>query len=472
MALHTRTAHGGPLDDPHVGGIGFAGPTTGDLTSIYWNPGAVGLIEGTQVVVTGTGQFGTTSVKRPSMPSATGTSHQSPATWPPGPGTFMAIGAAIGNRFTLALATFTPFVQRLSYAPTDGDPPTRYHLVQADLRNVALVTALAFRIGSELRIGVAPGFMFSTGRLVFDEDTALDGGSAGLQADCGGAPCGVENPAAAARYDVGSGLALLDSSLAFTLAGGIHYRRGPIAVGVAYASHPIGGVEIEARRSRVKSPARLDAAGPVCPAGRESGCVYGHLAYDLPDIYTVGVTWQATQQMALTGIVRYLTYSRHEDVSMRLVGPPNAFATRGLTERMVLHRGFRDVIEARVRAVRDLAWRTRLSATLRAQSSAVPASRLNAAAVDGPTLEPSLAAEVRLGTSVRLTAGYAFAFTFPVDSGDSVFDPGAATACADAGGDLDLPACRARRAGSARPGAAGEYGMIRHAGSVTATFRF
>ena len=52
-------------------------------------------------------------------------------------------------------------------------------MLTLDLRNLALVPALSIRFGSDFRVGVAPGFLFSTGRLMFAEDTALDGGTPG-----------------------------------------------------------------------------------------------------------------------------------------------------------------------------------------------------------------------------------------------------------------------------------------------------
>jgi hypothetical protein len=38
VLLAAAPAAAGVLDDPNVGGVGFGGPTTGDLTAIYWNP--------------------------------------------------------------------------------------------------------------------------------------------------------------------------------------------------------------------------------------------------------------------------------------------------------------------------------------------------------------------------------------------------------------------------------------------------
>src|SRR5438128_4562303 len=45
-----RSAVAVPLDDPNVGGIGFSGPTTGDPAAVYWNPAALGLMHGPQLL--------------------------------------------------------------------------------------------------------------------------------------------------------------------------------------------------------------------------------------------------------------------------------------------------------------------------------------------------------------------------------------------------------------------------------------
>jgi hypothetical protein len=110
--------------------------------------------------------------------------------------------------------------------------------------------------------------------------------------------------------------------------------------------------------------------------------------------------------------------------------------------------------------------------TLRLETSAVPASHVNAAAIDGLKLEPSLAAEMRIWRQIRMSAGYAFTYMFPVDTGNSVFDPTAVSNCAAAGGDLGTPACQERMNGQARPSAAGSYHLWRQTLSVLTTFAF
>src|SRR4051812_41644048 len=48
LATVPRSARAVPIDDPDIGGIGFSGPTTGDLAAGYWNPAAPGPIHGGQ----------------------------------------------------------------------------------------------------------------------------------------------------------------------------------------------------------------------------------------------------------------------------------------------------------------------------------------------------------------------------------------------------------------------------------------
>ena len=61
-----------------------------------------------------------------------------------------------------------PYLQRINFPLSpNGDEPTRYQVLTMDLRNLALVPALSIRFGGDFRVGFAPGFLFSTGRLMF-----------------------------------------------------------------------------------------------------------------------------------------------------------------------------------------------------------------------------------------------------------------------------------------------------------------
>jgi hypothetical protein len=182
----------GPLDDAHVADTGFSGPTTGDLTAVYWNPAGLGLMQGPQIMIGGAWQSTSVSVARTSIdpstganpgstsfPTASGSGTLQPFRWPPGPSGFFAIGAGIGHRFGIALAMYSPFSSKLTMTPTaDGQEPARYHLVSMELNHIATTIGLAIHASDSIQIGVASGLLWPTAHLVFDEDTAL--GSATL----------------------------------------------------------------------------------------------------------------------------------------------------------------------------------------------------------------------------------------------------------------------------------------------------
>ena len=469
--LCTR-AVAGPLDDARVADSGFSGPTSGDLASIYWNPAGLGLLQGPQIMLGGAWQSTSVAVERASIdpttgtspgpttfPSASGSSTLHPFRWPPGSSGFFAIGAGIGHRFGIALALYSPFSSALTMKPTaDGELPTRYHLVDMRFDHTALATGLAIHASESIQLGVVPGFLFPSAHLVLDEDTALGRSGATL-----------EDPGMAARYDLAS------SGLRapwYFLSLGAHYRRGRFSLGLAYTSAPLGTgglIALPMNDVQITPPGGAPADLCVTPT---SGCPVGQLRYRLPSIYTLGATWTANEHWSATGIVRWLRYGAVDNITV-LVSGPAASPVLGTTvpDHIVLYQGFRDSFDLRGRAAYE-AKHYRLAGTLRLESSAVPASHVNAAAIDGWKLEPQVAGEFRVWRQVRLTAAYTFTYMFPVDTGASVFNPQAATACAAAGGDLTTPACQARMNGQARPSAAGTYHMWRQAVSVFTSFGF
>jgi hypothetical protein len=200
-------------------------------------------------------------------------------------------------------------------------------------------------------VGAAPVFLFSVGRLIFDEDTAL--GAPG--ADCGGAPCGVENPAAAARYDISSGLDPTDSSFAFAISSGVHVQRPRWDAGISYITRPLrteNGIEIRARHTQVTAPGRAAGRPPLCPEGLGSPCFYGLAQYGMPDMLALGFTYHLDPRLDLGLIVRWLNLSQHQNLDIRVVGPAsNGLRAQGLPGQIVLHRAFRDTVDTRVRAI-------------------------------------------------------------------------------------------------------------------------
>ena len=472
LLMVATPALAGPLDDPHVGSLGFSGPTTGDLTAVYWNPAALGMMQGNQFMFGASLRATRVTVDRApidpttglpggtgSFPSATGHGLEQPIGWPPGPGGFLGVGAGVARRFALAIATYTPFSQKLSF---NVATPTHYHLVSVDSRQLALVSGLAIELTDSLQVGVAPGLLFSYGHLVFDEDTALGNPSA----------TALENPEAAARYDLATQGTQAPS---YFVVGGLHFRRAAWEVGLAYASAPLGTggmVKLAMERSQV-TPPPMAGTSDLCSALGHDPCVSGEMSYHLPDIFTAGVTWHATPHLDAVGIARWVRYGSYDQIKIRVVGPSgNGLLGSSIPDQLVLYRGFQDSWDMRARLVHAPSRWFRWSGTLRMETSAVPADNVNAAAVDGLKIEPALATEFKLGRHFRIEAGYALTWMFPVTVGTSVFNPAAATACAQAAGDLALPACQTRLAGQARPTAAGSYKMLQQTLAFMTTVSF
>ncbi len=468
-----------PLDDPHIGGIGFSSPAAPELSAVYWNPAAVGLVTGNQAVLGATGRFTSLTLARAPIDPDTGLpggsrtfapvegqSRLHPVSWPLGPGGFLGLAASVGSRFTFAVATYSPFSQHVRWlAAPDGSLPARYQAVATDLRNLALVPAVSIRLGGGVRFGAAPGFLLSLGRLTVDQDTA----AARADLTCDDAPCRAENPAAAARYDVSSGFDFFDGSLSLTVAAGLHIDRPHWMFGVTYISRPLGtrdGVEIKGRSTRV-IPAPRDAGTPLCPPEIAS-CVYSEAVYQLPDTVMAGLDVPLSARWLVGGVARWLNLSIHDAIRMRLTGPATgSLRTLGLPEELVLHRGLRDVLDLRLRTVYRLSDRLQIAGVLRGENGSVSPANLSPAYVDGFQLEPSLAVRVRIASAFTVTAGYSFTFFPSIRVTNSVFDPTAGALCEKAGGDLADPSCRKREAGQGRPSADGRYSLHTHSFSFT-----
>jgi long-subunit fatty acid transport protein len=473
VTLVSRSVGAGPLDDAHVADTGFSGPTTGDLTAVYWNPAGLGLMQGPQVMVGGAWQSTSVSVARTSIdpatgsnpgattfPTASGSGTLQPLRWPPGPSGFLGIGAGFGRSFAIALAMYSPFSSKLTMNPTsDGQEPARYHLVSMELNHTAIAIGLAIHASDSIQIGVAPGALFPSAHLVFDEETALGAYR--------------EDPTGAARFNLATrGFQFLPS---YFLAFGAHYRRGRFDLGLSYTTAPLGSggsVTLPMDNTQISLPTSLGQGASLCPTYSTGNCLVGQMSYRLPSIYNLGATWQATPHWSATGIVRWVRNGAHDKITI-LIAKPTSQTLLGSTvpDHVVLYRGFQDSLDLRGRVVYATK-QFRVGGTLRLETSAVPASHVNAAAIDGLKLEPSLAVEMRIWRQIRMSAGYAFTYMFPVHTDTSVFDPTAASNCAAAAGDLSTPACQARREGQARPSAAGTYHLWRQTLTVLTTIAF
>lgn len=474
-----RLGHAVPIDDPEVGGIGFSGPTTGDVAAIYWNPAALALINGPELTLSGTARLTTTTATLADpttgagFPQARARDFQHPFLWPPGPGTFAGLAYDVGgDRFTLGVALYMPFAERTSYdlpaassAVSAALSPVHDHRITADLRDLALVPALAVRLAGELRLGVAPGLLFSTGRLSFDEPAA------------GEQPGGQPTPGDT-RYALDSGQGFGPSRFAVTLGLGLYYRRRDWELGVSFASRPFGGdvagaSVVGASDVGITHPFGPTATAPVVTcAGHPdgSGCVYAEMISKRPYTITVGGGWHPKPGVELTAMARLLSFPADDVIDIRLTGVN--LASFGVPEHIVLYRGYGTVLDTRVRAARWMTKRLRLGVGLRFETGALPSAAVSPASVDGDKLEPTAMVLFSPLKHLFIGGGYGLTYLFPVTASGSVFDPGFATRCAASGHDLGSPDCAATNQGRARPSADGTYRRLTQAFSLSVTTQF
>jgi long-subunit fatty acid transport protein len=433
-------------------------------------------MRGFQVMVAGTARWSSIGVSRApinssdGMPggtqptgSATATDLRQPFQWPPGPGAYVALGYG-SDRFTLAFATYMPYLEKITFptSPT-GNEPTRYQVLSMDLRNLALVPALAIRFGNDFRVGLSSGFLFSTGSLSFAED--LGGCSSASPQNC------AENPSTTARYNINSGQGIGDAKFSVTLGGGIYWRHKNLEIGVSYQSHPLGGqvagVEVAGDATTVTLPPSQGGGPVTCAGGQSNRCVFGDVSYRLPDVFIGGVTWHLRPGLELNVMARWIWTHEHDRIDVRLVGP--TLEAAGLPQHIVLYRGFHDTVDTRARIAYWWRERLRIGAELRVENGAVDSNAVNAAAVDAFQVEPIILAELRLGRRFWLGAGYGITIMPSVTVSNSIFDPTKAAACVTANGDLN--GCEARNNGTARPTANGTYTNLTQDFGLTFTFR-
>jgi long-subunit fatty acid transport protein len=475
LASATLPALASPLDDPHVGDAGFSGPTAGDLGAVYWNPAALGLLHGAELTFSGSLQQSTVTVARDPIDPATGTSPGAlafpsvkgqgtlyPARWPLGPGGFFAVGAGLERRFAIAFALYSPFSSRLAFPTSAAGPePTRFHLRRVAIDHTAMAAGLAIHATESLQLGVTAGILFPDISFDFDEDL----GPAG---DCGGAPCDAGNPAAA-RLHVGS-KGLQPFSYFFT--GGLLIHHGRLTLALAYTSAPHGGgdgITIPLDHTSVTWPD--GSTSGTCPTNTLCPSPASQMTYRLPGILTLGGGWQLSPRWAASGMLRYLRTGEHDRITLRILGVQSPTGL-SLPESIVLGRGFQDAWDLRARLVFQPHARLRISGSFRVETSAVPKDRVNPAAVDGLSLEPSVGAEFTFWRKFKLAASYAFLTMVPVTTGPSAFHPGSAGACDQAAGELTNPACQDRLRGWARADAAGTYRLFRHTLNLQARMGF
>ena len=447
----------GPELAPAPGGLGFFGPTDPEVTAIWWNPAALGELDGSHLHLSGSPVFLSEQMARDGMAAINNSDLD--------PDLFAGAATDFGTEhFRAGFAYHVPFRDRGAINPgqqtldLSDDGPLRYQRLHTDWRNHYFSPAAAWRVNGSVSFGAGLNVVWSKANLSFDRDTALDGGSAGVAA-----AGGIEQPGAAERVDVNGSVLSVGVSVGF-----LWRILGRVTIGGAFLSRP-GAL------SRSDVPADRYGSGElnahVNRPGQPTVDGYGLITFALPDVVNFGARWLVTDRLEAAATFRYVDWGqRSSALKVRLSS--EAFRSAGVPGEILLYRGFADSYRVAVRGAfcaKKPRWvgdhcRVRLGLSAAFDTGQYDRQAVHADALDGPTLELGALFEWRLGSHLRFFGGGTYGAMLTQRVTSSLYDPQAALRCVDAGHDVN--ACDAADAGRGLPTTNGSYGLQSYTASL------
>jgi hypothetical protein len=451
-----------PLEDTTIGGATFTGPAHPHAAAIYINPAALGLSgQGWHLYLGGSMQLDQYDIERQRITDPSAGLEPAPpvgdTTVSPG-GTFAFY--TVGSTATVGLATGLP----LSHDFIEDQNDLGYHTLGGYYRQLAwLSLAASFRANQRLHAGMSVSLTSTWMNFSFLRDTALERGTAGITSDCGGSPCGVENPAAAERYSVTVNSRGLLSTQNLALNAGVVYQVAQNWwVGVSYQTPP-----------GLQAPLTLTGTVKVTPSPRDQALgaqeftADAEVLYQLPQAIAVGVRGPIMPRYELVAGVRWENLSPMRQLDIRIFGRD---AAPGTPEWYPRYLGLRDVITLEGGLETAASQPLRVGTRLRFESGATSSTAISPMFVQGMNLTLVLGGELRLVEGLVVSGSYGFTWFPGIQTQDSQFSPLDHLACVDSQYDID--ACTASAEGRAIPSAAGSYGHLRHAARVSIRYSF
>lgn len=442
-----------PRSDPTAGRAVFTGATMPHATSISLDPAALGLGSRNELYLALTSVLQQLDIERRTLDVGTGA-------LAPGASvddTQLAPGAGLAfiwqprQRLTLGFEARVP----PSEVHPEGHDPLRYHTLGGGQRTYAATAGFSLRLTSALYFGVSVSHENTFVRLRYARDTALEAGRGpgGIESDCAGAPCGVENPAATELYDADVRSAWLSADNLRVNLGTVIRLYPDIWLGLAYHAPPGLGLQTT-----------LDGTMTVTRAPRDGGEVLrgrSAVSVSLPASVDAELRARLPADLELHVGGRWEDLSRLQAYDVRAFG--STFRNAGIPEWTVRARGLEDAVAtwAGVEQL-DLGQAYRLGARVGFETAAVPEARTSALTAAPTSLTFDAGAQLRL-QAWTVQVSYGLAYALPVSVEDSAYDPRHRLACIDSGFDYTTAGCAAARDGYALPTAAGEYRRIDHA---------
>ena len=461
LVCAAASATASPRSDPTTGRAVFTGATMPHATSLSLDPAALGLGQLDQVYVAITGVLDQLHIALDKIDLDTGAHTAGPKVRnvEASPGAMIAfIYHVAGDQFTLGFEARTN--------PRESFPANRTALRYLTLgdgeRDWLASVGGSFKVTGDLFVGASVSHQNTFLRLRYARDTALENGHGanGLDSDCGGAPCGVENPQATEIYDVGVRSRVLSTSNLRVNIGAVYQLAHDMWLAVGYHTPPGFAVQTELTGKVNVTRAPRDVA-----LGSDKDLEYRSVVeIQFPASVDAELRARMPGQLDLHIGGRWEDLSRLQAYDVRAFG--STLTRNGIPEWTERPRGMRDAfaVWGGVEQV-DVGGAPRFlyGARVGFETEAVSDAQTSALTVSPASLTLDLGAQRRISRGVMVQLSYGLQYFPKVDATHSAFDPRDRVTCLENGFDYSTAACRSVRDGYAIPTAAGTYERIEHA---------
>jgi hypothetical protein len=452
-------AKASPRSDPTVGRAVFTGATTPHATSIGFAPAAIGLGSLDQIYVAIAGVIDQLQVALDRI-ALDGSRTTAPAVR----NVELAPSAMFGFIYHFAGEAVTIGFEARTSAPEvfpANRDVLRYHALGGGERDWLAAAGVSFKVTNELFFGASLLHQNTVLGLRYARDTALENGHGpgGVDSDCGGAPCGLDNPLATETYDVDVRSPILSTSNLRLNIGAIYEVARDVWLGVSYHTPPGFAVQSELAGEVHVQRAPRDRSTP------DEAPIEGNALVVIQFPASVDAELRARIPLGLDLHLggRWEDLSRLKAYDVRTYG--STLPRNGIPEWTERPRGMHDSFAGWVGVEQVDTGQTLLGgARLGFETSALPARRTSPITIAPTSLTADLGAQWRTPFRLVVQLTYGLQYFPTVDTREtSVFDPRARIACIDSGYDYATAACRAVREGYAISTAAGEYARMQHA---------
>jgi long-subunit fatty acid transport protein len=440
VGLFSSAALASPLDTPRLGGYNFSGPVEPSVTSIYHNPAATGQLFGTHFLVSGGFNSGSTTYDRTGGRPVydynfqTNTANILEEEQDPVEGTsanvltntFLGFTSDFGSEvIQFGLAVYWPYAQYASY---DEDNAGAEHLIKIDSSIMAITPALTYKITPRFSVGISASYYKAEiSELIYKESLAyLFTDPLISQSKLLNSPIEPELNELESTVTLAN---MTDDSLgAYTL--GLHWIPArDWSLGFSFTTPMTmkydGDVSIKAPNFEYTVPgnpasssdadqeptnlAQVAASNLGFSRSEDSYIGNSYMEYNLPMKIRLGTRWTPSREMLFDFLLEYAGWSAHDKwtLSYRNVegsnGVENSYLERKYQDslgieyepsgRVYRHRGWQDAIKVGLGGAWLPTDEFRVGGNFIVETSAVPDSAVNLAAVDSTKFDIMFAGE-------------------------------------------------------------------------------